>query len=497
MIGIYTRVSTEDQVRHGYSLADQLRQCKDLAGTEQHREYTDEGISGAVLRRPALAKLLNDVKLGIITKVICYHTDRLSRDLYNLGYIMKKLEEKKVQIEFVNGKYEQTPEGRFGFQIQGAVAELEKEQIKERMMRGRKQKALQGLIVKDPKTFGYGFNKTTRQLEINEEEAEVVKLIFDMFGSSRVQGINGVANYLNEMGIPTKMKKGVWHRQVVRQMLLNETYTGKFYQNKWNCEGHLYNKYKNKDEHIAITKRPKEDQILVTVPVIIEESTFNHVQSLMEEVRRRHAGAPKNEYLLSGLVRCGKCGNTFTGRKSKNWGTEAFEYSDVKNTAGAKNPGCGKRIKMTELDELVWDKVHGWLNNSGAVAEESEANGGDNVSYEQEEIKRINQRIVDIKKGRDKLITLLMNNVISQEVAEEKILESNSEENNLIEQLAKLQEKLLAQQDHQLHENILEEAVNFLLSKNGDLDFNDRKHIIRTLVREIRVFDDEVKIFGW
>ena len=101
-------------------------------------------------------------------------------------------------------------------------------------------------------------------------------------------------------------------------------------------------------------KRPKDEWILVPCPLIIDEEVFLYAQKLLDESRRRWSGTSKNQYLLSGLVRCGECGNTMTGRKSRNWGRDVYEYSDIKSTAGAKFKGCGKRIKATKLDELVW-----------------------------------------------------------------------------------------------------------------------------------------------
>jgi hypothetical protein len=93
------------------------------------------------------------------------------------------------------------------------------------MSRGCREKAKQGKVVKDVKVYGYIFNRETEELEIYEPEAQIVQIIFDLFTDpkGRVKGINGIAHYLSE-GVPTK-RGGVWHRQTVRQILMNETYT--------------------------------------------------------------------------------------------------------------------------------------------------------------------------------------------------------------------------------------------------------------------------------
>jgi site-specific DNA recombinase len=175
--------------------------------------------------------------------------------------------------------------------------------------------------------------------------------------------MNGIALYLTDKGVPTKRGARVWHRQVVRQILMNRAYIGEFYQNRWNTEGMLGNKHRNEDEKIPMKERPKSEWILIPSPAIIDVAQFDHTQRILSESRRRWANHSKHPYLLSGLLRCGDCGNTMTGRISNNWGKKVPEYTDVKNTAGAKLKGCGRRIKAELIEEQVWEQVAAWLNN--------------------------------------------------------------------------------------------------------------------------------------
>lgn len=502
VVGIYARVSTEEQARQGFSLSDQLRECRKKAGTKQVIEYVDEGVSGEVLDRPELIRLRKDLRTGIITEVVCFDPDRLSRKLQNQLIIADEIE-RRAKLNFVNGDYAKTPEGILFFQMRGAIAEFEKAKITERMSRGRREKARQGLIVKDPKTYGYDFCKDTRQLVINEREAVIVRLIFDLFTgrvNRQVKGINGIAHYLNSQGIPTKKNVGVWHKQVVRQILLNKTYMGEFYQNRWNCEGRHYNKFKDDEDKIPMKERPKDEQIMVPVPTIIEKDQFEYAQRLLDEARRRWAGTSKRSYLLRGLLRCGECGNTMTGRKSRNWGKDVFEYTDIKNTAGAKFKGCGKRVKMEELDALVWETVLNWLNNPEALAEEQ----NDCVtSFEEAEIERINQRLDAIKAGRSRLLNLLADNDVLGDAGErdtrEKLRQFKEEEERLIGDLTKVQERLNDQlvSESELQKNVVQEASEYYLSKKGELSHEEKQFIIRSVVREIQILGDEIKVFGF
>ncbi|WP_253805446.1 recombinase family protein [Fictibacillus arsenicus] len=131
------------------------------------------------------------------------------------------------------------------------------------MSRGRREKARQGKVLRNFQIYGYDYDKETCQIIIKPEEANVVRLIFDLFTKPNdlVEGINGIAKYLSNKGIPTKRGAKVWHRQVVRQLLMNQVHTGKFHQNRWNTEGMLGNKYKSKEDRVPMKERPKEEWI--------------------------------------------------------------------------------------------------------------------------------------------------------------------------------------------------------------------------------------------
>lgn len=494
MIGIYTRVSTEEQARSGYSLKEQLRACREKADSSEVIEYVDEGMSGEFLDRPSLTRLRKDIREGIITKVICLDPDRLSRKLMNQLILSEEIE-KKATLIFVNGEYQRTPEGMLFYQMRGAIAEFEKAKITERMGRGRREKARQGKLLRDFQVYGYSFDKENEQFVIDDYEAKVVKLIFQLFTKPNelVSGINGIAKYLTNQLVPTKRNAKQWHRQVVRQILFNRTYIGEFYQNRWNTEGMLGNKYKNSDERVKVEERPQQDWILIPSPAIIDCEQFEHAQALLKQSRRRWSGGiNKNEYLLSGLVRCAECGNTMTGRNSKNWGTYVLEYTDVKNTAGAKHKGCGIRLKCEELDEMVWETIKDWLNNPAEIAKVIEDKGEED-SFEQTEIKRIEQELSRIKNGRQRLLNLLLIDASIEEAdVRDKLRELKSKEQELTVLKAKLEPKLKEFEESNINENLIREALEYYLTlPSENLSTNTKKELIRSVVKEIRVTRDK------
>lgn len=499
VVGIYVRVSTEESAKRGYSIKDQIRDCRKKAGTEEVIEYVDEGVSGEFLDRPGLSKLREDIKKGLITRVVCLDPDRLSRKLMNQLIVTEELDRQGVPLVFVNGEYARTPEGQLFYSMRGAISEFEKAKINERMTRGRKQKARQGKVLRDFKVYGYNYDKEKECFVINDKEAKVVRLIFDLFTkpNNRVKGINGIARYLTEQNIPTKRGAKVWHRQVVRQILMNQAYIGEFYQNKWNTEGMLGNQFKSSEERVRMRERPKEEWIKVPCPSIMDETVFYHAQSLLKESRRRWAKKGRREYLLSGLIRCGDCHNTMTGRRAKNWGKYVYEYTDIKNYSGAKYPGCGRRVKCEELDQQVWGQIVHWLNTPKEIAAAAEEMSDiPSSSFEEMEMDRLEKEIEKTKKGRKRLLNLFAQGMdISEEEVRESIRELKEKEDQLRARLEEIQDMIKDRSKAAYTHELIQEAAKYYFSKGEEeLTFQDKKELIRHVVREILVYENRVEI---
>ncbi|OZB90043.1 recombinase family protein [Paenibacillus sp. XY044] len=493
MIGIYGRVSTEEQARSGFSIDFQIREGKKKAGTDEVKIYMDEGISGEFLERPDLNRLRQDVKDGIITKIIVLDPDRLARKLMLQLIITDEFERRGVELVFINGDYAKTPEGQLFYSMRGAIAEFEKAKINERMTRGRREKAKQGKVIKGSPIYGYNFDKQNYEYVINDDEARVVQLIFNLFTRPNdiARGINGIAVYLTDNQIPTKRGGKVWHKQVVRQILMNETYTGRFAQNKWNTEGMLGNKHKPKGEKVKMKLRPESEWIYVDCPQIISKLQFEQAQKLLGESRRRFAKDSLRQYLLSGLVRCGECHNTMTGRRSKNWGKYILEYSDVKNTSGAKFKGCGMKVKCEDLDNAVWEKVHEWLSQPEEIAAASLEESQD--TFADKEIARIERDLEKTRAARKRLIKLFSSDIgMGEDEIREELRELADKEEHLKAQLEQLTSELDEMQQMESSRNLLQETLEYYLTLNPDeLTFEDKQNLIRRVVKEVRVFNNE------
>lgn len=350
MNAIYARVSTEDQARTGYSLADQVRQCRQKLvsmGLTNIKEYIDDGYSGEFLDRPHLDRLRNDLRNKLITHIAVYDPDRLSRNLTNQLLIADEIEKANAQLMFVTGDYDASPEGRLFFSIRGAISAFEKAKIRERTMRGKRSKALSGKLVQNDELFGYDYDSENSMYMINPDEAEIVKLMFHLY-TTRMYGISSLRAELKSIGVLNR-KGNPFDSSTLHKMLCNETYAG----TKWT--------FKTYDKTIGQKKRQKtaRDQsewIAVTVPAIIDQDTFNKAvecRRLNKVTAKRNT---KTEYLLQNIIRCDACGYAMRGvrypRKDK-------EYMYYVCTAYVNNIECNdsKSIPVKELDEAVWTEM--------------------------------------------------------------------------------------------------------------------------------------------
>jgi site-specific DNA recombinase len=487
----YVRVSTEEQSINGYSIYDQIEKIRKKAETDDIIFYTDEGYTGEILNRPQLSKLRADIEKGIITEVVCYDPDRLSRNLLVQLLLDDEFKKANVKLTFVNGDYQNNPEGKMFFSMRGAISEFEKSKIKERTGNGRYQKAKKGKIVKNHRLYGYDYDKEKSKYVINKQEAAVIKMIFDAYTTNRFEGINGLALHLSQSNIPTKNGAREWHRQVVRQILKNEAYIGNHYQNKYDTEGNYVRKQSG--EKVQYKLRPREEWLLTKIPAIISQEQFDYTQKLLEQGRRRYTNYGTHDYLLSGLVRCHQCGGTMTGRKKKSHGKDYYVYECRKNTAGAKHRGCGREMSENKLNHFVWETLIDWFNNPEKISEFTEE---ETPVYVEVELKHLETEIEKMKKGRKRLFTLVSlseDDDLDLEEIKEQIRELQLKEKELTNKYNQLTNEIKAEKEKEPSQLAFEKAVEAYLEKRTqDFTFDEKQALIRMAVKEIVIVNKDL-----
>jgi DNA invertase Pin-like site-specific DNA recombinase len=222
-VAIYTRVSTEDQAKEGFSLdaqIERLRSYCEARGWSIYKEYVDDGYSGRDVKRPAYAAMMQEIDKWDILLVM--KMDRIHRNSRNFMEMMDSL--RKYDKEFVSMTESldtSTAMGRFVVDIIQRIAQLESEQIGERVYMGMQQKASTGGILGFNAPFGYTFDEG--KLQVVEKEAQIVKQIFDKYQAGCT--LKEIVQFLNSNGIKTK-KSNKWSIWAVRRILKNPIYAG-------------------------------------------------------------------------------------------------------------------------------------------------------------------------------------------------------------------------------------------------------------------------------
>ena len=247
-VGIYIRVSTEEQATSGVSISAQkekLEQYCSFNGWIVAREYIDAGLSGSTLYRPEIQRMLDDCRNGLVNVVLVYKLDRLSRSLRDIILTIDELGQYDVDFVSLTEQIDTTtPVGKLMFHIIGAFAECERDIIRQRVIFGMDKKAHDGYVqYKAP--FGYEYIDS--KLAVNEGEAEIIRSIYGL--------------YLAEGSTYKVAKKFNINQRRVHRILTNETYLGKV---KW-----------------------KEEVIEGCHDHIVNEEVFGRVRQLMEKKRKR------------------------------------------------------------------------------------------------------------------------------------------------------------------------------------------------------------------
>ncbi|MEA2054470.1 MAG: recombinase family protein [Candidatus Thermoplasmatota archaeon] len=223
-VTIYTRVSTEDQAKEGFSLDAQMEKLKSYCnarGWEIVKECIDNGYSGRDINRPAYKKMMEEIDEWDVLLVM--KMDRIHRNSKNFMLMMENLNENgKEFVSMTESLDTSTAMGRFVMDIIQRIAQLESEQIGERVYVGMRQKAKDGKgILGSPAPYGYDY-KDGHFVEI-KDEMEIVKKIYEMYLDGKP--LEDISKWLKKRGVTTK-RGGKWNKKTVSRILSNPIYCG-------------------------------------------------------------------------------------------------------------------------------------------------------------------------------------------------------------------------------------------------------------------------------
>lgn len=206
MIGIYVRQSIEKN--GSVSVQSQLQLCRNLCGdNEKVQEYIDVGFSGKNMNRPALSKLMSEIKMHRIQTVMVYRLDRISRSIVDFSNMMELFQKYHVRFISCTEWFDtSSPMGRAMLSIAATFAQLERETISQRISDSYRTKSLKGEFMGGQIPLGYRLCQEEGKLTIDKEEAQVIQRIYELYLMEE-HSYRSVCDELNHLGYQTKRKK--------------------------------------------------------------------------------------------------------------------------------------------------------------------------------------------------------------------------------------------------------------------------------------------------
>lgn len=494
-VAAYCRVSTdsEDQLNSYKSQVQHYTEY--IAGKADWvlvDIYADEAITGTqTKKRDGFQRIINDCLNGEIDMIITKSISRFARNTLDTLNYVRMLKEKNIAVFFEEENINTlTMDGELLLTILSSVAQQEVENISANVKKGLKMKMQRGELVGFQGCLGYDYNSETKSISINEDEAKIVKYIFERYNEGI--GCFVIAQELEKFGYKTKRGNSTWAESTVMGILKNEKYKGDIRQGKTFTVDPISKR--------RLDNFGEEDQFYIHDhhEGIIDEELFESVQAIIKRrSRKKRSTDGKREvftrkYPFSCMLECGFCGAHLT-RRSWHSGSKYHKaiWQCVTATKKGKKHCEHSKGLSEEIIEQAFLESYKLLcfNNKDVIDEmlvriETSLCSGD---YTKEKSK-IEKSIIALEKKKNKLLDMRLDELIDMQTYEEK----NAE---LSEQLDSLNDELTMYADNESREkNIKKRLDDFrkVLEHNEVLVDFDRS-VFESIIDKVIVggYDDE------
>lgn len=487
----YARVSrdTEEQLN---SYKSQLAHYTDMVNEKNDwilvDVYADEAITGTqVTKRDDFQRLINDALKGKIDLIITKSISRFARNTVDTLKYVRMLKERNVAVFFEKENINTlTMDGEMLLTILSSVAQQEVENISAIVKMGLKMKMQRGELIGFQSCLGYDYNQATQKISVNEEEASIVRYIFDRYIAGA--GAYVIAKELMEKGYRTNRGNTQWHDTTVLGIIKNEKYKGDLLQGKTFTVDPISKR--------RLDNRGEEDQYYIKNhhEAIISEEIFEKAQDILyrrgskrQKIGKGHAREKySRKFAFSSMLECGFCGTNLT-RRSWNSGTsheKAVWQCTLATKKGKKYCPCSKGIDeqifetaFVETYKMVCDSHKEVLNEllikmETVFSEQSH----------QKQLSKVNTEIQALEQKRSRLIDLCLDERIERSTYELKYTELEATLTGLLKEKDDLEEAT----DGEL--NVEKRIASFrrILQDNGVLPVFDR-NVFESIVDKIIV----------
>jgi site-specific DNA recombinase len=532
---LYARVSTDEQARSGYSLAQQLEALREYAAREGHEvleEVVDPGQSGASLERPGMDRVRDLVAAGGVSVVLAQDVDRISREPWHYEYLRSWFADHGTQLRTLEDGSDGSPMAEFVSYIRRGVAKLERADIAKRSRRGQLQKAREGKVLagRRPK-YGFKVNATRDGYEVDEGDMRVVRRIFEMVGVER-RTLHAVRRALEREGEKSPDGKPRWDLSVISRLILSDVYKPHSYEEiakivSAEVAARLdsdekygvwwYNRHRITRKQIAedslgkryyrhVKKTAKKDRSeWIAVPVPDSGVPLEWVDAAREAIRnnKKPSSAGRRYWELSGGVFCcGGCGSRMAAETA--WGSRAsaakryFYYKCPKYRRGGLEACQNKTgYRAEEAEPLIWGFVSDLLKHPQRLREGLE----EMIEQERDEVRGDPDR--EAKAWANKIAGAVEKRSRLQDMAAEGLItfdELGAKLETLEKERERAQQELNALKNHrallqeleQDKDTLLDHYAGLLPEVLDDLASEERHHVYKMLKLRVNMHPDRM-----
>ncbi|MEX0817472.1 MAG: recombinase family protein, partial [Gaiellales bacterium] len=325
---LYTRISTDEE-NQPTSLSTQRERLEAFCKAQDEWRivaHEQDRSTGTKLDRPGLQRALERARAGKVDLLLVYRVDRLSRKVRQLAQLADELDRAGVVLRSATEPFDTgSPAGRMMLQMLAVFAEFEHATIVERITAGIERRAKEGYWYGGRPPFGYALSPD-RGIVPDPLKAEVVRRIFRLYVRERL-GTRAIADKLSRERAPAPAAG--WSHPAVHWILTNPTYLGMI---RW------------REEAFPGRHEP-----------IVERELYERAQRILrergEDVSRRR-GNP-SDFLLSGVVRCGRCGRAYVGMSARGNGGLYHYYACTGRQKYGPTVCEGERLRRDHLEQAV------------------------------------------------------------------------------------------------------------------------------------------------
>jgi len=458
---LYARVSSEEQTRRE-SIETQVHYAKqqcEREGIPIVQVYRDEGISGTVPfeNRPDGRWLLADARKGEFETVLLYKVDRLGRSDMVSHVARHHLETLGVGLRSLTEPFDtSTPQGRFMFSILVANSAMERENIRERSRAGLYRVASQGKWACGRPPYGYRLEN--HQLVPNEDEARVIRTIFQR--AIKRESLAAICAYLNNRGDTTREGKR-WRFPTIGRLLHEPVYRG---VHEWG----------------------KGEKVTRSVPALVSETTWYAAQEALKLNTKANKGNSKHDHLLKSLVKCGFCRRAMIALHSHRYGEAQYNYRCSGKIDPELTIKCASGYpNVAWLESLVWNTLADWIVNHGDL-EDALTNAMREQEQERREmvktVKNLHKQIADKTTEHDRVVSAFRRGLLNENDLSRQIGDIDRERQRLVETVTEMERRDLHVSTEQLTSSLRQILDRYRQDvQKGHLSFLQKRHIVSPL----------------